>query len=178
MVQEPLAISLAGTMLESGASSSFSVGQELAFALEFLMPAPLQAVKGGRRSLTHIGGARYSAIGRSVCSERHWWVVDFGIPAYARVWPEAPKHEPGTVFEGQVHLAMDPGDYCWDFSLYPSAPPLVFDWRIVRIEAVAKTGVAREFSKVPAFADDEECIIHCVRLAEEPRRSSACPALC
>lgn len=168
-----LAISLVPYMTVSGADCSFHVGEELAFALEFSTSTSLQPRKRGRRSLTHMGGAMYSAIGRSRYSDRGFWVIDFGVPAFGRLWGEAPKYKSGKLLEGTIHLAMDNGDYDGALSRYPSSPPLVFDWRIERIEVhEPQANEPRELLRVPKYldSDHDECIIHCVRLSDEPRR--------
>lgn len=167
-----LAISLEPYMTLSGAHCAFRVGEELSFALAFSSSTPLEPQKRGRRGLTHLGGAMYSALGRSRYSDLGYWVDDFGVPALQKFRGEAPKCKSGKLLAGTIHLAMDSGDYDYDFSLYPNSPPLVFDWRIERIELLeAQTNTLRELMRVPSSLDsaDDECVIYCTRLSEQPR---------
>jgi hypothetical protein len=187
-VAELLAIGLSAWIIQDGNYGDFQVGQRRAFALEFYAENELAllATEGNAR-YAHHGDTRYAVVGKVAHVASEWWVLDFGLPAYSSRGPTAPAL--GSWLRGDVYLGVDHFDYFERLSQEPEAPPLIFDWRVDRIEiqtAPLVEGPGRVYARDPkklgwrgiaktdAWNDDgghAEYILHCERLSSEARRT-------
>jgi hypothetical protein len=189
-MSETLPIGLSSWIIQDGNYSDFEVGQTRAFALEFFAQVPLKrvdAAKAGAPRHAYKGDAQFEVLGKSIHVGDDWWVADFGIPAYSSRWGTAlPK--PNIFVEGSAYIGVDHFDYFERLAHTVNAPPLIFDWRVERIqiqtapfiERSPRTFVRdpekmgwRDIGATNAWEDDDgraEYILHCVRLTEQPRR--------
>jgi hypothetical protein len=188
---EALPIGLSSWIVQDGNYPDFKIGQECAFALEFYAMEPLTSVSGEPLpEPRHIykGNAQFEVVGRNIYAGNEWWAMDFGIPAYTN-HARTNSHEIGALLDGSVYLGVDHFDYFERLSRIPTAPPLIFDWRVERIELQTAPFIKqddrmlirdpekigwRDLVETSAWEDDgghSEYILHCTRLSEQPRHS-------
>ena len=188
---EKLAIGLASWIIQDGNYPDFEVGQVRPFALEFYARDKLKVVDEGhplKPNCVNQFGAHFSIIGTSIYLAADWWVIDFGIPAYTS-YPTKTQHKLGALFEGDVYIGVDHFDYFERLSKFESAPSLIFDWKVERIQIQTAPFIDqgdrtlvrdpekigwRDVNKTNAWDDDEglaQYILHCTRLSATPRRS-------
>lgn len=183
-------ISLESWIIQDGNYGDFAVGEEHGFALEFWVVDPANvgasspAVATGYR---HLGCENYSVVARTVFVGSEWWAIDFGVPAYTGNTP--PKDIAlGGVWQGRIGLGIDYFDYFERLAFNSGAPPLIYDWRIDKIEMqtapfIEKDKVLqrdpqklgwREIQKTDAWQDDGSSasyLLHCTRVSDEPRHA-------
>lgn len=187
MLPQHLPIHLSPWIIADGNYDDFSVGDVRAFALEFYAAKPLTLVNSGRRTAQHLGNGEFEVVARSVYPAHDWWVLDFGLPAYTNM-PPTTEHKAGKLFQGNISLGVDPFFYFENLALRPSSPPLIFDWRIERIEMQTAPLIERDGIWV---RDDEnlrsqevrrtgerrsaggyvEYLLHCALVGDQPRRT-------
>jgi hypothetical protein len=178
-VAELLQIGLSSWIIADGNYRDFSVGEVRSFALEYYNEHELQPAATGI-SHQHLGDARYAVTGRRVHLGgliQHltptWCVIDVGVLAYRELNSFA---APPETFCGEVYLGVDPFFYFESLSREGDAPPLVFDWRVHRIEVetaprVLTNGVMiydpdkRKPADVLDTNSGEDFVLHCERLS-------------
>lgn len=195
-MREVLPIFLPPWVIQDGNYGDFKVGDEYAFALEFhalvrLKATPMAPKKGAY--LTYRGNAQYDVVGAErLHAGDNWWVADFGVPAYT-LGSCVDSSESPMWLSGKIVLEVDPFPYFERLSKLPSAPPLIFDWRIERIERRASL----DGKKSPSFHvsqvynagasnsdwhavtattawDDPlgiDYLLHCKKISAEPRHT-------
>lgn len=187
MNQQSLPVALSPWIIQDGNYGEFAVGDVSAFALEFLVQEPLKRAFGGKPSLQYLGDSKFSVIARVLYRSLDWWALDFGYLAYSEL-PGAADLKTGEMVQGCIWLGIDPFSYFERLSVQPDCPPLIFDWRIERIEMLApphmerngarggKPGdlVWRDIERTDAWSADHrdtEYVLHCKRLEKPPRRT-------
>jgi len=187
MILQPLPVGLFSWIIQDGNYADFRVGETRAFALEFYAAQPLARTQRQDRSLQIRGDAQFSVVATSLYRAEDWWALDFGTLAYSDR-PAPVDHKAGDMFQGDIYLGVDPFFYFEDLSKRPDSPPLIFDWRIVRIEMqtapfIERDGMQvrdpdkigwREIDRTNAWSDDNgsaEYILHCTCLNDKPRRT-------
>ena len=122
-----LVVGLSSWIIVDGNYRSFSLGVDVAFALEFYPTAPLQAFEPDRPpvpSLTHVGLARYEALGQVVHATDRWWAIDVGPLAFLDERPPANLRR-GSWVRGNIHLGIDPYFYFERLARQSNAPALI-----------------------------------------------------
>jgi hypothetical protein len=117
--------------IEDGNYRDFRVGQEARFALYF-RPHVLQPVTVSHPRLERLEEARYRFEGQTVFRGDIVWVLDAGLLMYHEQRSH-PIPAPGTGWDGELSLEVDPYYYFEDFARQPGIPPLVYRWRIERL---------------------------------------------
>jgi hypothetical protein len=190
-------IGLSGWIIQDGNYPNFKRGDQVAFAIEFFCPEPLSVVEEASRqleSIQSIGVDHYQIVGKVIhVRDSDWWALDAGILMYREQKPP-PGIELDCWVTGEVRLGVDPFFYVERLSRHHTAPPLIYDWRVERIE-IETTPVKRTFMKNGTFAErdydhrswqeiaetdawrDEErvgmppeYVLHCELLDHPPRR--------
>lgn len=187
MLTDHVPIHLSPWIIADGNYADFSVGDLRGFALEFYATQPLTPARRGRCSAQHLGNGEFAVVARSVYSAHDWWVLDFGLPAYTSTPPDT-EHKPSQLFEGNISLGVDPFFYFESLSKRPSSPPLIFDWRIDRIELQTAPYIEREgilvrdeknlrSQDVQRTGEHSGCVgsieylLHCTLEGGQPRRT-------
>lgn len=186
-----LRIGLSSWVIQDGNYADFEQGQTAAFALEFFAPEPLAAVSPDtplERSLTYRRGNAYDLVADVAFIGRHWCVLDAGYRLFSGI--DAPGDWTlGLTVRGAVEVSVDPFFYFEDFSKAPRAPPLIYDWRIDRIELETTPWVRaseavphrdrsrpswRDIPRTDAWNDDgghAEYLLTCTLLDNQRRRT-------
>lgn len=186
MLLDRLPVHLSPWIIADGNYDDFSVGDVRPFALEFYAAKPLTLVRNGVLSAKHLGNGEFAVIARSVYLAHDWWVLDFGLPAYTNT-PPVMEHKPGKLFQGNISFGVDPFFYFEDLAKRPNSPPLIFDWRIERIELQTAPHVEREgilvrddknlrsedVSRTGEKSDlgSVDYLLHCALQGDQPRRT-------
>jgi hypothetical protein len=178
-----LQVGLNSWIIADGNYAHFKVGDVCSFALEYyneneLCPLPKSH---NRRSYKPIERCRYAVTGRTIHLTPEWAAIDVGVPAYRELYsfPPPPKR-----FEGEIWLGVDPFFYFERRSRESGAPPLIFDWRIHRIEVETAPRVLQDnlwiydparlqLKDVEDTRDGEDFVLHCELLSSPPRRTLA-----
>jgi hypothetical protein len=183
-VTELLQVGLSSWIVADGNYKDFSAGDVRSFALEYynedeLRPATIPS------SHRHLADARHAVSGRRVHLGgllEHltptWCVIDVGVLAYREL---GSLTAPPDSFSGEVYLGVDPFFYFERLAREADAPPLIYNWRIHRIEVetaprVLKNGMMiydpdkRKLADVQDTRRGEDFILHCERLADPPQR--------
>jgi len=183
-VTELLQVGLSSWIIEDGNYRDFSVSDVRSFALEYINEDEFQPAVTPT-SHRYLGDARHQVCGRRVHLGgllQHlrptWCVIDFGVLAYRELHSLA---APPDSFSGELYLGVDPFGYFESLAREPDAPPLIYNWRIHRIEVETAPRVLREGMmiydpdklKQADVADTrrgEDFVLHCERLADPPQR--------
>jgi hypothetical protein len=138
-------------------------------------------------SLENVEANLYRVVGKVVhVRDCDWWAIDAGILMYREERPPR-SVEPGCWVSGEVHLGVDPFFYFERLSREHTAPALIYDWMIKKIEIQtapfmkADEGFMvrdpdrlgwREIIETNAWQDGTgaEYVLHCERLDNPPRR--------
>lgn len=100
-------------------------------------------------------------------------VFDFAVSAYCGRTHVSEDYQPGQLYRGDINLSFAPLTK-FDVSIKRSgAPPLVYDWKIERIEAPEPSdGQWRDFSQIPRKRDlTSPIVLHCTALSDAPRHT-------
>lgn len=178
-----LQVGLNSWIIADGNYDSFRVGETRSFALEYYHEADLRSIPKSRatRGFAPLGGARYSITRRTLHIGRDWAAIDVGLPVYRELYslPPPPKR-----FEGVIGLSVDPFFYFKRHAHEHGAPPLIFDWRINRIEVETAPRILRgglwiydparlRLKAVEDTRDGEDFLLHCELVSDQPRHSLA-----
>lgn len=184
-VTQTLSVGLSPWIIGEGNYADFIVGEHRAFAVEFYAPQNLRRVRSGRRSFVHRERCHYTIVGRPTLVASDWWVIDFGVPVFTNTAPPV-DYRVGDLLSGDVCLGVDPFFYFVDLAKRRDAPPLIFDWRIDRIEMEtgpfieSGAGPVRDAGRAvqqdvdrtgrPQHEDGApEYTLHCTRLSDKGR---------
>ena len=187
-------IGLSCWIIQDGNYPDFKRGESAAFAVEFSPASPLSQTQIQGRPVTSIqsvGGCHHTILGEVVhVREVEWWAIDVGILMYQNQKPPQ-GIEVGCWVRGEVCLGVDPFFYLERLSRHHTAPALIYDWRIAKIEIQTAPFIAtlqgnggyferdpeklgwREIAQTDAWHDDEgraEYLLHCELLESSPRR--------
>lgn len=101
------------------------------FALEFLPVelVPLEPHALQKVACKHLLDNQYRIIGQVIFSHDDWYAIDFGVKAYHFHRPDK-SWKPGEWVRGHIALDIDCFSYFESFSGNPSAPDLIYTWRI------------------------------------------------
>lgn len=175
-----LQVGLSSWIIGDGNYKDFSVGDVRSFALEYHNDHEFRPATGAISS-RHLGNARYAVTGRRAHLGGHsqqltptWCVIDIGVLAYRELLGFA---APPDLFAGEIYLGVDPFFYFERLSSERDAPPLIYNWRIHRIEVetaprVPKGGMMiydpdkRKLADVQDTKRGEDFVLHCECLAD------------
>jgi hypothetical protein len=183
-VPELLQVGLSSWIIADGNYRDFSVDDVRSFALEYYNEHELRPATSSI-SHRHLGDAHYAVAGRRAHLgglSQHltptWCVIDFDVLAYRELhsFPVPPE-----CFSGEIYLGVDPFSYFERLSCEADAPPLIYNWRIHRIEVetaprVLKDGFMiydpdkRKLADVQDTRRGEDFVLHCERLADPPQK--------
>lgn len=124
---ETWCIGLDAWMIQDGNYGDFSVGQTVAFAVEFTGDLSV-----GSESISpiHETDSKYWVSGPVTAAEEELWMVDFGISAL-NTHPEG--FQVGDHLEGIVALKVDAYDYAY-WATRVVLPPAIYVWRVAGID--------------------------------------------
>lgn len=178
---DAVVVGLYSWIIEDGNYPNFVRDTDVAFALEFYSSFPLTALEpevAPFPSMTHIGDNRYDVSAHVVYRAENWWAIDAGLLAYMDGKPPI-YAQPGRWLSGEIHVGVDPFFYFENFGHGAGAPPLVYDWKVEKIEAQtaprmevkprfwerdpAKLGW-EEIIETNAGEDSGEYLLHCRRI--------------
>jgi hypothetical protein len=181
LMTDVLVVGLDSWIIEDGNYGNFAGDAEVAFALEFHATLPLEEVEPNpilAPFLTRIGNADYEALGQVVHVADDWWVINVGILAFREEKPQANVRQ-GSWLRGKIFIGIDPFFYFERLAHQPSAPALIYDWKIEKIEVqtaplieVRPQVMARdpaqlgwkEIVETNAWQDAGKYLLHCSRL--------------
>lgn len=189
---------LGAWIIQDGNYGEFLCGQIADFAVE-LTPLEMVRSQGRDRWARYLGDWRYEIAGELIHVDQTdpadpAWVFDIGIYAYttSRVLE---KLQVGDWATGTAYLGVDPFFYFESMAKNPGMPPLIYTWRIDRIQMdktprletkdeTGRTVLIRDESRrslVPiertdAWNDDggsAEYLLECTLLNARPKTRSA-----
>jgi hypothetical protein len=131
-----LVVGLYSWIIMDGNYGDFARDAEVAFALEFHATPLLEEVEPDpilAPSLTRVGNADYEALGQVVHVADDWWVINVGILPFRDEKPPANVRQ-GSWLRGKIFIGIDPFFYFETLAHQPSAPALIYDWKIEKIE--------------------------------------------
>src|SRR5262249_26246425 len=150
------------------------------FALEFAFEhlELIEDANAAPLGLKRVNSFMHDLIGRVTHVGNDWWAVDAGIGLFQERPP--PKRAcVGSVVSARCYIGVDPFFYFERFSREAGAPPLIYEWRIERIELNETPWVEirprhfrrdetreawREVQQTQAWGDDDgsaEYLLHC-----------------
>jgi hypothetical protein len=186
---DKLTLGLHSWIVQDGNYGDFRRGETIEVAVEFYADEELSPTESHSVGAARIAGETYRICGHVT----HAWdggvVVDFGIQAFTTrtVDPLPPK---GAYVVGDVHLGVDPFDYFESLHELPDFPPLIYTWRIERIElnttpwlesssrVIVRDATRQswlEVAETHAWEDDggyASYLLDCVRLDVLPKTTS------
>jgi hypothetical protein len=183
-------IGLDSWVIQDGNYPDFKRGEDVSFALEFYSPTELSLEEAERSQvvwLEHIDADLYRIFAKVIhVRDCEWWAIDAGVLMYREERPPRGV-ELGTWVSGQVRIGVDPFFYFERLSRHHSAPALIYDWAINKIEIQTAPFVLvndrrmerdpeqlgwREIEETNAWHDGAgaEYLLHCERLDNPPRR--------
>jgi hypothetical protein len=186
-----LAVGLAAWIIQDGNYGDLKRGDHAAFALEFYASTKLNEVEPETPpmpSLIGAGDALYKALGQVAHIGDDWWALDVGILIFREEKPPQNVRLGGWM-SGEIHVGIDPFFYFESLARQPSAPALIYDWEIEKIEIqtapfvevqprLRKRDPTRlgwsEIDRTNAWEDDggsADYILHCRRLDRPARRT-------
>ncbi len=145
---------------------------------------------GGPAHALFANGRRPGARGAYRRVDLEWWAIDAGLLMYRPGRPPR-EVEVGSWVSGEIYVGVDPFMYMQRFSRHHTAPGLIYDWKIHKIEQdiAPLIGIPgggrmrdrmrpgwREIEKTNAWKDGAadgappEYVLHCERLDNPPRR--------
>jgi hypothetical protein len=167
-----LAVGLDSWIVQDGNYDDFKRGDEVAFALEFYALTEWKPVGPEKHpTLINQEGARYSALAQVAYVAPGWWVIDAGVLLFRDGAPPSGLH-PGSWVAGEIDIGIDPFFYFESLSSDPKAPPLIYDWKIQKIEMQAAPLI--EIVATDAWQDaggHAQYLLHCERLPAPARRT-------
>jgi hypothetical protein len=187
-IANKLVVGLSSWVIQDGNYRDFARGTNSAFALEFYASPPLEEFEPASAiapSLTYIADASYEVIGQVVHVATDWWVIDVGILAFQEATLPTNLRQ-GSWFRGRIQIGIDPFFYFQRLARQPSAPALIYDWRIERIEVQTAPLIEvrprvmerdptklgwKEIVETSAWEDEGEYLLYCHRLDSPTRRT-------
>lgn len=177
-------VGLSSWIVDDGNYKTFSIGDVRSFALEYFNEEDLQSTTTPC-SHRHIGNARHIVSGKRVHLgglqtnlTSTWVVIDIGVLAYRELYSYPP---PPDSFSGELYIGVDPFFYFENLANQADAPPLIYDWRIHRIEVetaprILQDGILiydpdkRKRADVQDTNYGDDFVLHCERLASAPTK--------
>jgi hypothetical protein len=188
-MQSPFIIGLSSWIIQDGNYEDFRRGDQASFALEFYAPTVLSVFENSREtpSLEHLHSSTYQIVGKIVhVRDPEWWAIDTGLLMYGM---GRPPEGAGldTWVGGEVYIGVDHFAYLQSLSRHHTAPGLIYDWSIRKIEIqtapfvkISEREMARdperlgwrEIPQTDAWHDGvgAEYLLYCERLNSPPRR--------
>jgi len=121
-------------IIRDGNYANFIRGQSISFALEFFAPHKLiEVAPADTPYLNNSYGAYHEASGPIVHLMDNWWAVNFGIKLFRHGKPPT-WAKIGSWVQGFVYVGVDPFYYSKEFSLASNAIPLIYNWRVEKIQ--------------------------------------------
>jgi hypothetical protein len=181
-------IGLSSWIIQDGNYVDFKKGDQAAFALELNAITALDVIQPGARapSLEHLHSSIYRILGKVIhIRDCEWWAIDVGVLMYRGGRPP-PDAEEGSWVTGEVYVGVDHFAYMERFSRHHTAPGLIYDWSIKKIEIqtapfikVDERSMARDPERL-GWRDIEatnawkdgvaDYVLHCELLENPPRR--------
>jgi hypothetical protein len=125
-------IHLDAWIIQDGNYADFCCGQIFECALGFY-PDPITQPTPSVKRIESLGEAQYRVSGEVVYARRGIWILDFGVMAYNA--DERPENvERGSWVAGDILLGIDPYDYMELCANRKGIPPLIYTWRVERIQ--------------------------------------------
>jgi hypothetical protein len=187
-MEKSLIIGLSSWIIQDGNYSDFKRGDHSAFALEFHVPSGLSVIEGSGTAVSfeHLHDGTYQIVGKVIhVRDCEWWAIDVGVLMYQAGRPP-PDADEGSWVEGEAYVGVDHFAYMERFSRHHTAPGLIYDWSIQKIEIQTAPFVKvderqmvrdpkhwgwREVDATDAWKDGvADYLLHCERLDNPPRR--------
>ena len=188
-MQSAFIVGLSSWIIQDGNYPDFARGAQVAFALEFYSANGLSVLEGAGKApfLEHLHGSTYRIVGRVIhVRDLEWWAIDAGLLMYREEKPPLGLKE-GDWVAGEVYVGVDPFFYFERLSRQHTAPALIYEWLIEKIEMQTAPFIKsdeghmvrdptrlgwREIAATKAWNDGvgAEYVLHCERLASPPRR--------
>jgi hypothetical protein len=182
-------IGLPSWTIQDGNYGDFKRGDQASFALEFYAPSGLSLAEVDSPSveLEHVHGSTYRMVAKVFhVREVEWWAIDAGIRIYRDGRPP-PDIEEGSWVSGEAYVGVDPFIYMERHSRHHTAPGLIYDWIIHKIELNIAPYIKvdagymmrdpaksswREIEQTNAWKDgaSADYVLHCELLNNPPRR--------
>jgi hypothetical protein len=182
-------IDLSSWIIQDGNYRDFHCGDLAEFALEFF-PKKIQISKSTERNAYLIKDSLYKINGQIIFYTQNVWIIDFGIKVFQEAEP-VKNAKAGDFVCGEIYLGVDPFFYFENLYKIPDIPPLIYTWRINRIERQtapfietktqsgqrilrrdeSKRGYL-EIEKTNAWEDDNgfaAYLLHCTKLNNETK---------
>jgi hypothetical protein len=183
-----LIVGLSPWIIQDGNYDDFRRGDQASFALEFyakpdLMPAETDS---NAVEIEHAYESTYRVVAKVAhIREIEWWAIDAGIRMYRSGRPP-PGVAEGSWVSGMAYVGVDPFFYRERLSRHHTAPGLIYDWVIHKIELNTAPYIQvesecerdrtksnwREIEQTDAWNDgvQAEYMLHCELLNNPPRR--------
>lgn len=129
-------VALSAWIIQDGNYSDFECDQVTRFALEFDSENGLRLLRQAPEapSLRPLGDGFYAVEGTVSFRSRDAWVIDLGALKAFQLGKSPRRLSPGKGITGEVRLGVDPFFYYESLFKQRSMPPLIYDWKIERIE--------------------------------------------
>lgn len=175
---EPLAIEVGLMAVEQGIYWGGRVGTVFPSAMFYSTPTPLTLIapdRAGSPMYRHKSEADYSVVAHCSHHGPEVVVLDFGMRACTQAFSPWADYQQGALYRGEVRLSFAPIFGFYEFVEHSAAPPLVYDWRVERIEIpeMEPSGIRwREVQEPPRQHNRPDLfILHCTALSDTPRRT-------
>jgi hypothetical protein len=188
-VEKLFMVGLPSWIIQDGNYEDFKRGDQASFALEFYAPAGLSVaqVNGPSCELEYLQGSTYRLVAEVFhVREVEWWAIDAGIRMYRDGRPP-PGIKEGSWVSGEAYIGVDPFQYLDRHSRHHTAPGLIYDWIIRKIELNTAPYIKvnegyivrdpsifswREIEQTNAWKDGVAAgyILHCELLGNPPHR--------
>ena len=182
-------IGLPSWTIQDGNYKDFKRGDQASFALEFYAPEELTATESDSESiaLEHVRDSTYRLVAKVFhVREVEWWAIDAGVRLYRDGRPPA-GIEAGSWVTGEAYIGVDPFPYMERHSRHHTAPGLIYDWEVQKIELNTAPYIKvdagymirdparpgwREVDQTNAWNDSAaaDYLLHCQLLNNSPRR--------
>jgi hypothetical protein len=186
-MKDPFFIGLPSWIIQDGNYADFKRGDQAAFALEFASIESFTAASGKEVALERLHGSIHRIVGKVIhVREAEWWAIDAGIRMYREGRPPQGVEE-GCWVSGEAYIGVDPFQYSERHSRHHTAPGLIYDWTINKIEINTAPYIKveaghrirdparpgwREIEATNAWNDgtSADYVLHCKLLDNPPRR--------
>ena len=141
-----LVVDIAAWIFVGGRYDPFAIGDRKKFALEFYSFDSLTR-SCSSPFLNRLQGTEYEACAKVTFASEKLWVLDFGAVSAYREGPAPSNLDVGSSVSGKIQLGIDPFSYVEVLHKEAGVPPLIYAWRVARIELVT----------APKLYDQNEC---------------------
>lgn len=185
-MKDSFIIGLPSWTIQDGNYGDFKRGDRVSFALEFYAPSGLATAEVADQQVTleYVRGSTYRMVAKVFhVREVEWWAIDAGIRMYREGRPP-PGIKEGSWISGEAYIGVDPFRYMQRHSRHHTAPGLIYDWTIQKIELYTAPYIkgdpgdnvhdrtSRVIEQTNAWKDGApaDYLLHCELLNNPPRR--------